>query len=100
VNPGCRLKDGTDCGSWTNKTLLHIMSDGDSDTLHFIWSFLGSPSLLLARTELETNLTIDWDRLFAESPGSLTFEGPPPFYTFSYSLHKVSNHAMTKINIE
>jgi hypothetical protein len=89
VNPACELKDGTDCSLWTNQTLLHIRSDSSEDSIHFIWSFQASPSLLLARTLPETNLTVLWDKFLKGTPSSVEFQGPPPLYTFAYSLHKV-----------
>jgi hypothetical protein len=71
-------------------TLFHIKSDGKSDSYHFIWSFVGAPSLLMARTPLNSVLKVDWTQLFTQESTlpSITLD-PPAFYSFGWSLVKV-----------
>lgn len=49
VNPDCSPILPSSCHDWTNQSLIHVRADGKHDSLHFIWSFDGSPSVLLAR---------------------------------------------------
>ncbi|KAF4525041.1 hypothetical protein B566_EDAN001955 [Ephemera danica] len=49
-NPGC------DTAACEEITLVHVTAEGRNDTLHYIWSFVGRPTLLLAVTEHNTNL--------------------------------------------
>jgi hypothetical protein len=90
INPGCRESSqlGPGCESLTNLSLIHVRSQGKKDCLHFIWSFCGAPSLLIARTALSTNLTVDWDRFLSGSNSSLDFDVVPD-YVFGMSLTKV-----------
>ncbi|CAL8073062.1 unnamed protein product [Orchesella dallaii] len=88
INPECETILGSDCSTNSTLNLVHIRSDGPHDTLHFLWSFLGSPSLLLARTPLQSNLSVDWISIFEDAGGAISFE-PAPYYVFGWSLVKV-----------
>jgi len=85
INPGC---NETDCENWNNISLIHIRSDSSADSLHFIWSFHGAPSLLLARTSLNNDIFVDWDAFLSGNDFSIGFTERPD-YTFGWSLFKV-----------
>jgi len=89
INPGCEAYLGPECSTNSTLNLVHIRSDGPHDTLHFLWSFLGAPSLLLARTPLQSNLSVDWLSIFEDAGGAISFE-PVPYYLFGWSLVKVN----------
>ncbi|XP_041099059.1 glycosylated lysosomal membrane protein [Polyodon spathula] len=60
----------------SNVSVLHVRAVGGNDTLHFLWSSLGVPTLLLVHTDSpETRVQIDWARLLSgNASGSLTVE--------------------------
>lgn len=96
LNPGC---PSTICKSGPEhdaKTLIHIKADGENDSLHYVWDFVnGQPTVLVALTELNTNVAINWDQLTNKTPNVLTFSTVPK-YTMSFILTKVS--ALTTIH--
>lgn len=85
MNPGC---PSDNCNNDELITLIHVRADGDNDTLHYIWDFNRQPSILVALTELNTNVTIKWDQ-FSNDANLLTFSNKPK-YTMSFILTKVS----------
>ncbi|XP_072214618.1 glycosylated lysosomal membrane protein [Excalfactoria chinensis] len=49
--------------------VLHVRAAGRSDALHYVWSSIGAPAvLLLATSRPDSALRIDWDRLLSERP--------------------------------
>lgn len=94
INPDCEstiVNQTEDCSKDT-LSLIHIKSDGPRDSLHFLWSFIGAPTLLLARTPLNTNLSVDWSLLLLEGSGNPITFNPAPFYIFGWSLVTVKKH--------
>jgi len=73
-------------------SLIHIQSVGSQDSLHFIWSFIGSPSVLMVRTPLDSALKVNWDEFFSGNELAIYFEGSKPLYEFGWSLTKVPNN--------
>jgi len=62
LNPNC----GKQCDEAVNAiNLVHISSDGTNDTIHFLWSSMTGvpPTLIIAKTQLKTNLSIDWTKI-------------------------------------
>uniref|UniRef100_A0A8D0F080 Glycosylated lysosomal membrane protein n=1 Tax=Strix occidentalis caurina TaxID=311401 RepID=A0A8D0F080_STROC len=56
---------------WNNSSvnLLHVRAVGPSDTLHYIWSSIGAPAVLLVATESRTSsLGINWTQLLSSAP--------------------------------
>ncbi|XP_014670233.1 PREDICTED: glycosylated lysosomal membrane protein A-like [Priapulus caudatus] len=89
VNPNCtedlcRLANND--SSYNN--LVHVRADGQDDSIHYLWSSIGAPTFLVVRTELSSQLQIDWTALLSnESANSITFSSPPLFafaVTFTY----------------
>ncbi|XP_065586468.1 glycosylated lysosomal membrane protein [Cyrtonyx montezumae] len=58
--------------------VLHVRAVGPSDTLHYVWSSIGAPAVLLVATRSPSSaLAIDWDRLLSPAPaGAVWFEPP------------------------
>nr|XP_003229983.1 PREDICTED: glycosylated lysosomal membrane protein [Anolis carolinensis] len=49
--------------------LLHIRAVGQNDTLHFVWSTIGAPTMVLVYTGSETSsLHVNWTKLLSNSP--------------------------------
>jgi hypothetical protein len=89
INPGCTQLYPLDCSKLTNVSLVHIQSDGKSDSYHFLWSFIGAPTLMMARTSLNTSLSVDWVEMFETSVNATIRFEPKPYYTFGWGLVKV-----------
>ncbi|XP_029177398.1 glycosylated lysosomal membrane protein-like [Nylanderia fulva] len=83
LNPDC---DDTCRGR--NVTTLHLGADGRNDTLHYLWDFIGTPSLLLALTPPSTTLNISWENYLARRENSLHFS-EKPLYTFGVIINKI-----------
>ncbi|XP_012540573.1 glycosylated lysosomal membrane protein A [Monomorium pharaonis] len=83
VNPGC----DEPCRE-RNVTTLYLRADGPNDTLHYLWDFIGTPSVLLAVTAPSAWLNITWDDYLARRPNSLTFSEKPA-YSFGVIINKI-----------
>lgn len=87
INPGCPFPE---C-QWKNESsplLVHVRADGNEDTLHHVWDFTGSPSLLLVHTARECELNVTWDKYVKSNGTSVTFS-TEPIYTFGVILDRV-----------
>lgn len=71
-----------------NVTTVYLRADGPGDTLHYIWDFVGNPSLLLAVTSPSAQLQVDWDDYLVNLPESVKFTETPK-YTFGIVIQKV-----------
>ncbi|XP_077012575.1 glycosylated lysosomal membrane protein isoform X1 [Tamandua tetradactyla] len=59
------IADGLD----SPKNLLHIRAVGDNSTLHYVWSSLGPPAVLLVATNTpHSALNVSWSRLLSPEP--------------------------------
>ncbi|XP_022095872.1 glycosylated lysosomal membrane protein A-like [Acanthaster planci] len=55
--------------------LVHVTGTGDNDTVHFLWSSIGTPTFLLARTTHEAQLVVNWAALLQDTTtGSISFK--------------------------
>ncbi|NXG00178.1 GLMPA protein, partial [Sakesphorus luctuosus] len=58
--------------------LLHVRARGPRDTLHYVWSSIGAPAVLLVATDSpDSSLSIDWPRLLSPSPAGAVRIDPP-----------------------
>ncbi|KAL6255840.1 hypothetical protein P5V15_013082 [Pogonomyrmex californicus] len=71
-----------------NVTTLYLRADGPNDTLHYLWDFTGTPSILLALTPPSVWLNISWDDYLARKPNSLHFTEKPT-YSFGLIINKI-----------
>ncbi|XP_032569128.1 glycosylated lysosomal membrane protein isoform X2 [Chiroxiphia lanceolata] len=63
-------------GSWVN--VVHVRAQGPLATLHWVWSSLGAPSVLLvASGSPRSRLSIDWARLLSPEPAGALRVHPP-----------------------
>ncbi|XP_013793986.1 glycosylated lysosomal membrane protein A-like [Limulus polyphemus] len=89
LNPNCSLPE---CKGETDNSinLVHVTAEGDSDVLHYVWSSVGAPSVLIACTSLNSTLEIDWKNLLNESEveGSINFS-EKPYYSLGLVLAKI-----------
>lgn len=84
LNPECEKQRG-DC---KDIVFLHIQAESTNDTLHYLWDFTGFPSLLIAKTDKNVTLKVDWDSFMNGSVNSLNFSSSPNFI-FSAVIHKI-----------
>ncbi|XP_074105584.1 glycosylated lysosomal membrane protein [Cotesia typhae] len=83
LNPGC----GRVCDE-KSLTTLHLKAEGPNDTLHYLWDFVGNPSVLLAVTSPAAKLNIEWDKYLTRQPKSINFT-EEPIYTFGLVIQKI-----------
>lgn len=58
--------------------VLHVRAVGRSDALHYVWSTIGAPSVLLVATRSpDSALSIDWGRLLSPAPTGAVWIDPP-----------------------
>ncbi|KAG4065124.1 hypothetical protein HA402_007521 [Bradysia odoriphaga] len=70
-------------------TVVHISSDGQHDTLHYVWDFTGKPSVLIALTSPNTNLTINWRNFMDNKQESSIEFSTKPIYTSTVVLNRL-----------
>jgi len=75
VNPGCPED------RCSNFTLVHVQMKGNDDMIHHIWTMENKPIFFYARTDLNTNLVIDWDLMLShERNQSVKFDNKPHYF--------------------
>ncbi|XP_063802931.1 glycosylated lysosomal membrane protein [Pseudophryne corroboree] len=73
--------------SSSSVNLLHIRAVGKGNTIHYIWSTIGTPTVLLIYTESEqSQLLVNWTKLLSPEPyGALSIH-PPDSVRYSTAL--------------
>lgn len=67
--------------------LLHVRAVGPADTLHFIWSSIGAPAVLLVVSgSRNSTLGIDWTRLLSPAPAGAVWIDPPGSVIYSTAV--------------
>ncbi|XP_049791117.1 glycosylated lysosomal membrane protein-like [Schistocerca nitens] len=84
LNPHCTLAQ---CNT-SHYSVVYVKAEGPNDTLHYVWDLTAKPSVLLALTDKDSNLTIDWRGFIDGEDGSLTFS-TDPLYSFGIIIDKV-----------
>ncbi|XP_036298289.1 glycosylated lysosomal membrane protein isoform X2 [Pipistrellus kuhlii] len=69
------------------QNLLHIRAVGTNSTLHYVWSSLGPPAVLLVATNTpHSNLSVNWSRLLSDEPDGALMVLPKDSIQFSSAL--------------
>lgn len=93
LNPDCPYTVCRDINGdpLPNTTVIHVEADGPSNTIHYIWDLRANqtPSVLVAMTELNTNLTIEWENFTNGLANTVSFSNKP-VHTMTFSFPKVS----------
>ncbi|CAH1254631.1 GLMP [Branchiostoma lanceolatum] len=96
-NPGCNI---TECQSFppsnnndTHNNLVHVLARGHRDSLHYVWSTIGAPTVLVVHTtSKDSELRVDWERLLRATnrsiSGAITFE---PSNAVDFSMAVIFN---------
>ncbi|NWI35015.1 GLMPA protein, partial [Sula dactylatra] len=74
---------------WNNSSvnLLHVRAVGPSDTLHYVWSSIGAPTVLLVATESRnSSLGINWTQLLSPTPAGALWIDPPSSVIYSTAI--------------
>ncbi|KAL9823212.1 glycosylated lysosomal membrane protein [Geothlypis trichas] len=67
--------------------LLHVRAVGPEDSLHYVWSSIGAPSVLLVATRSPSSaLRVNWTRLLSPSPAGAVWIDPPDSVVYSTAL--------------
>lgn len=70
--------------------LVHVKAEGDDDTLHHLWDFTGKPSLMIALTDSNATLTVQWQSFQVGAENAVTFN-PAPKYVYGTAFDKVDS---------
>ncbi|NXF39540.1 GLMPA protein, partial [Nyctibius bracteatus] len=74
---------------WNNSSvnLLHVRAVGPGDTLHYIWSSIGAPTVLLVATASGSSvLRVNWTRLLSPAPAGAIWIDPPSSVVYSAAV--------------
>ncbi|XP_031464574.1 glycosylated lysosomal membrane protein [Phasianus colchicus] len=67
--------------------VLHVRAVGRSDSLHYVWSSIGAPSVLLVATRSPSSaLSIDWSRLLSPAPAGAVWIEPPGSVVYAAAI--------------
>ncbi|XP_033121781.1 glycosylated lysosomal membrane protein A-like [Anneissia japonica] len=96
-NEGCDIPECNNENDTNAFNLAHVTAVGDSDTLHYIWSTIGGPTILLAVTDQNVNLKINWTRFLQDEDvsNSISFTVKPT-YTMALVMSKLIEFNDTK----
>jgi Lysosomal transcription factor, NCU-G1 len=76
-----------DCNSMM---LVYVQAESDSNIIHYLWDFTGYPSILIAHTDKNASLKVNWDIFKDCSSGSRCVEfTKEPKYVFSSVIKNI-----------
>ncbi|KAH1179612.1 glycosylated lysosomal membrane protein [Mauremys mutica] len=71
----------------SSANLLHVRAVGRNDTLHYVWSSIGAPTVLLLYTRSESSaLRVNWTKLLSASPAGAIWIEPPGSVVYSTAV--------------
>ncbi|XP_071965675.1 glycosylated lysosomal membrane protein A-like isoform X2 [Antedon mediterranea] len=77
--------------------LAHVVAVGDNDTVHYLWSSVGGPTILLAVTDHKSQLMVNWKKLLVEEDVSKSIEFTSvPTYSMAMLVTKLIEFNDTK----
>jgi hypothetical protein len=83
LNPYCNLENNCD-----GITVVYIKSQAENDTVHYIWDFTGIPGIIIAKTDINSSMIIDWNKFMENTEQSISFNSTP-HYIFSAMISKI-----------
>ncbi|XP_056366968.1 glycosylated lysosomal membrane protein [Oenanthe melanoleuca] len=67
--------------------LLHVQAVGPRDSLHYVWSSIGAPAVLLVATQSPSSaLRVNWSQLLSPSPAGAIWIEPPDSVVYSTAV--------------
>lgn len=85
LNPDCEKQIGDQC---KDLTFVVVKAEAKDSILNYIWDFTGTPSLLLAKTNKNSSLIIDWVNFMLGKANTVSFSSEPEFI-FSAVISKI-----------
>lgn len=85
VNPGL----DTTAQEQVPANVVHIISEGEKDVIHFIWSTYKVPSVLVARTTKNVTLSINTTKLISFENDAISFKNGKPLEAVGVTFSKV-----------
>lgn len=80
-NPDCIAQiSEEDCNKMV---VVHIESDSDVDRIHYIYDFTGKPSVLIAKADKNSTLTINWSKFLSSNSEESVVISPIASYVFA-----------------
>ncbi|NXI70922.1 GLMPA protein, partial [Anseranas semipalmata] len=80
--------------------LLHVRAVGPSDTLHYVWSSIGTPTVLLVVTESTSSaLCINWTQLLSPTPAGAIWINPASSVVYSTAIVFTKVFEYSKANV-
>ncbi|XP_024059223.1 glycosylated lysosomal membrane protein [Terrapene carolina triunguis] len=71
----------------SSANLLHVRAVGRNNTLHYVWSSIGAPTVLLLYTRSESSaLRVNWTKLLSASPAGAIWVEPPGSVVYSTAV--------------
>ncbi|XP_053695239.1 glycosylated lysosomal membrane protein-like [Sabethes cyaneus] len=89
LNPGCPADICSDDLTEGQVTLIYIRAEGAADTIHYVWDFTGKPTILVALTERNASLIINWEDFWQGKPESIGFGNKHPKYVFMTVINRI-----------
>lgn len=67
--------------------LLHVRAAGPGDSLHYVWSSIGAPAVLLVATRSPSSaLRVNWTQLLSPSPAGAIWIEPADSVVYSSAV--------------
>uniref|UniRef100_A0ACB8G9D0 Uncharacterized protein n=1 Tax=Sphaerodactylus townsendi TaxID=933632 RepID=A0ACB8G9D0_9SAUR len=71
----------------SSHNLLHVWAVGHNDTIHYVWSTIGAPTVLLVYTGSQNStLHVNWTKLFSPSPYGAIYVEPADSVLYSTAV--------------
>ncbi|XP_006811218.1 glycosylated lysosomal membrane protein A-like [Saccoglossus kowalevskii] len=82
-NPNCTTDACHNTSDYKN--LVYVKAEGTQDIIHYLWSSIGAPTILLVRTSKDAELRVNWDKVLNSENGGIVFV-PSSEVTYSMAL--------------
>lgn len=69
--------------------VVHIISEGQKDDIHTIWSTYKLPSVIISRTDKNTTLLVNATKLRTFESDAIVFTGGEPIESIGLTFSKV-----------
>lgn len=87
VNPNCTVAQCLNASATDAVNVIHLKATGPRDAVHVLWSTVGAPSALVARTGLDDDVVIDWAGFVNGEAGQPAVHfSKDPSYAFGFLL--------------
>lgn len=85
----CFLNPGLNSTSDVNTNIVHIVAEGENDVIHYVWSTYKLPSVIVARTTVNTTLSINSTKLISFEKDAIVFKNGKPLESVGLTFDKL-----------